>query len=190
MTPEQLWQATLGELEVSLSRANFTTWFKNTFIADISQQKIIVAVPNAFTKSWLENKYHKSILKALQHLTDNVVREVSYHIVTHDKQGNVKQELVSSHETLAPYVRTASSHGDVRADVSVDVRYTFDNFIVGKGNELAHAASFSVAEMPGKKYNPLFLYGGVGLGKTHLMRAISHYVRMRNPHANVLYVTS
>ena len=189
MTPEQLWQATLGELEVSLSRANFTTWFKNTFIADISQQKIIVAVPNAFTKSWLENKYHKAIIKALKHLTDNSVREVLYQIVTHEKQGGIKHDDPVAQEALSPYVRTAHSN-TAHAESSGGSKYTFDNFIVGKGNELAHAASFAVAEVPGKKYNPLFLYGGVGLGKTHLMRAISHHVKLRNPQANVLYVTS
>jgi len=169
MTPEQLWQATLGELEVSLSRANFTTWFKNTFIADISQQKIIVAVPNAFTKSWLENKYHKAIIKALQHLTDNSVREVLYQIVTHEKQGGIKHDDPVAQEALSPYVRTAHSN-TAHAESSGGSKYTFDNFIVGKGNELAHAASFAVAEVPGKKYNPLYNIPD-GLNQTAIVEA-------------------
>lgn len=191
MTPEQLWQATLGELELSLSRANFTTWFKNTFISEINDKRIVVAVPNAFTKSWLENKYHKSIVKAFERITDNVVHEVLYRIEARDKKNTL--DTSSGGENVAtgvdqPGANTQSVVDDKEAvAASKDAKYTFDGFIVGKGNELAHAASMAVSDSPGKKYNPLFLYGGVGLGKTHLMRAIAHKIKSQNPEAKVVY---
>ena len=195
MTPEQLWQATLGELELSLSRANFTTWFKNTFISEVNDKRIVVAVPNAFTKSWLENKYHKSIVKAFERITDNVVHEVLYRIEARDKKATTDTSVKQGESEAVDAVTqagvstqsVASDQEEAAAAAARDNKYTFDGFIVGKGNELAHAASMAVSDSPGKKYNPLFLYGGVGLGKTHLMRAIAHKIKSTNPGAKVVY---
>ncbi len=188
MLPDQLWRATLGELELSLSKVNFTTWFKHTFITEINEGKVIVAVPSAFIKSWLETKYHKAIVKALQHITDNAVKEVQYRIETveHHKP---QKEVEISLPKFDPFAPNWSAPKESHTIFRLNSRYTFDSFVVGRGNELAHAASLAVVEHPGSKYNPLFLYGGVGLGKTHLMHAIGREIQQRQPHWVVCYVS-
>jgi chromosomal replication initiator protein len=180
---DKLWQATLGELELHLSKANFTTWFKSTFIRAIDGHRAIVGVPNAFTKAWLEGKYHQHITNALKHLTEDEVREVEYQVTT------LKIPLAESVATLDVEPAPVAS-GPVSPKTGLNPRYTFDTFIVGKGNELAQAAALACAEKPGDIYNPLFLYGGAGLGKTHLMQAIGHEMLRQNPKARILYVSS
>ncbi len=196
MTPQQLWQATLGELELLISKANFTTWFKHTGISSVDDGKIVIAVPNAFTKEWLEKKYHPTIIKALRNATDNNVKDVIYKIETISivRNQSVAIEQTTKVSTITEEVplpptnfSTADSSGDQK--LNLNPKYTFANFIVGKNNELAHAASLAVAKSPGIAYNPLFIYGGVGLGKTHLMQAIGHRVLEDNPNAKVLYVS-
>ncbi|MDP2789870.1 MAG: chromosomal replication initiator protein DnaA [bacterium] len=178
---DKLWQATLGELELHLSKANFTTWFKSTFISAIDGHRAIVGVPNAFTKAWLEGKYHQYIINALKHLTADEVRDVEYQVTT------MKAPPVDPVEALI--VEAPQNSGHVSAKTGLNPRYTFDTFIVGKGNELAQAAALACAEKPGDIYNPLFMYGGAGLGKTHLMQAIGHELLKQNPKARILYVS-
>jgi chromosomal replication initiator protein len=180
---DKLWQATLGELELHLSKANFTTWFKNTFISAIDGHRAVVGVPNAFTKAWLEGKYHQYIISALKHLTEDEVREVEYQVSA------VKSAPVDPVEALVVEAPTQNG-GRVSPKTGLNPRYTFDTFIVGKGNELAQAAAKACAEKPGEIYNPLFMYGGAGLGKTHLMQAIGHEMLVQNPKARILYVSS
>ncbi len=204
MTPQQLWQATLGELELLISKANFTTWFKNTGISAYDNDKITIAVPNAFTKEWLEKKYHQTIVKALRNVTENNVKEVIYKIETisqAQKTTTIEEIRIeaaigspvtdnpspSSQESGSLTPAYSPNYGDDK--LNLNPKYTFANFIVGKNNELAHAASLAVAKTPGKAYNPLFIYGGVGLGKTHLMQAIGHRILQDNPHAKILYVS-
>jgi len=191
MTTHELWQAALGELELSLSKANYTTWFRNTFISAFEEGRIVVSVPNTFTKAWLEKKYHAAILKALQNVAkDGGVREIHYKV---ELKPAVPQDIgtpIGSTADAAPS-STASSDEETTEgtkDFSLNPRYTFENFIVGKTNELAHAAALAVTEKPGR-YNPLFVYGGVGLGKTHLLQAIGHKMIEMNPRTKVLYVT-
>ncbi|GAC1412813.1 MAG: chromosomal replication initiator protein DnaA [Candidatus Doudnabacteria bacterium] len=183
MTNQQLWQAILGNLEVTLSKANFTTWFKNTAILEKNDDNIVVSVPNSFTKEWLQNKYNTDILKALRMISPEV-KEVKY-------------QIVSSSGTAKPmanevFTKTMSGSRVIQntTNTGLNPKYTFNTFIVGKGNELAYAACNAVSKKPGQVYNPLFLYGGVGLGKTHLMQAIGHEVLKENPSAKVMYVTS
>ncbi len=179
MTNQQLWQAILGNLELTLSKANFTTWFKNTSIIEKSDYGIVVGVPNAFTKEWLQNKYHQDILKALKSIAPEI-KEVKYQIV--------------SPVYVTPVTNTAKEVARVapkRAEnQTLNPKYTFNTFIVGSNNQLAHAASLAVSKKPGQVYNPLFIYGGVGLGKTHLMQAVGAEVLKREPNSKVLYVTS
>ncbi len=197
MNSEQLWQATLGELELSVSKVHFTTWFRNTFILDWNEQKVVVAVPNNFTKAWLENKYHKAIIKILQNVTENKVTNVEYRVETNKKVDALRAAPASASasvvlETLvetAP-ARPASAMGNGLLSGGLNPRYIFSNFVVGKGNELAYAASIRVSKEPGKKYNPLFLYGGVGLGKTHLLQAVGNELVMGNPKTKLMYATS
>lgn len=186
MNNEQLWQAILGELEVSISKANFTTWFKNTFILSQEENKIFVAVPNGFTKTWLENKYHKAIVSALKKITQNKFNEVYYKVslISEKPNKNINElkNIIKNDLEKTEQIKT-DSYG-------LNPKYTFDTFIVGKSNELAYAASQAVAKNPGKSYNPLYIYGGVGLGKTHLLQAIGHEIIKNNPEVKLLYVTS
>jgi len=191
MTTHELWQAALGELELSLSKANYTTWFRNTFISAFEEGRIVVSVPNTFTKAWLEKKYHVAILKALQNVAKDGVREVHYKV---ELKPAVPQDIgtpigAPAASTPAAAVQAEEEASEATKDFSLNPRYTFENFIVGKTNELAHAAALAVSEKPGR-YNPLFVYGGVGLGKTHLLQAIGHKMIEMNPRTKVLYVTS
>ena len=180
MTNDELWRATLGELELLISKANFTTWFSNTRISSFDDGHIVVAVPNAFTKAWLENKYNTSILKALQNITSNSTKSVSYRV----ELNPATNSLLTPNKQ--PPDKAAENHSP--NNFGLNPRYTFDLFIVGKNNELARAASLAVAQNPGQTYNPLFIYGGVGLGKTHLLQAIGHEIIRHSPGKRVLYV--
>lgn len=189
MTNEQLWQAVLGELELTLSKANFTTWFKNTFIISQENNKVIIGVPNAFTKTWLENKYHKSIISALQNVTAGKINEVTYKVEvlkTPTKSEAFKKIAAMAKEKIAAPTPLET---EVQNGFGLNPRYTFGTFVVGKGNELANAACLAVVQKPGEVYNPLFLYGGAGLGKTHLMQAIAHETLKRYPEKKTIYVT-
>lgn len=179
MTNQQLWQAILGNLELTLSKANFTTWFKNTSIIEKSDTSIVVGVPNAFTKEWLQNKYHQEILKALKAISPEI-KEIKYQIVspTYIQAPQVAKEVTRPQQTKRS------------ENQNLNPKYTFSSFIVGANNQLAHAASIAVSKKPGQVYNPLFIYGGVGLGKTHLMQAVGTEVLKKTADAKVLYVTS
>jgi len=192
MDTQALWQTTLGELELTLSKANFTTWFKNTFLSKIDGPKAIVCVPNTFTKAWLEKKYHPAILKALNNAAEQPIRQIEYRVEVKNttvlpldppSQPTATSD-VSDAANFAPGAGSSSSR-----EVGLNPRYRFDNFIVGKSNELAHAAAMAAASKLGEVYNPLFIYGGVGMGKTHLMQAIGHHVLETMPEAKARYVT-
>ena len=176
MTNDELWRSTLAELELLISKANFTTWFKNTGIASFAEGNVIVAVPNAFTKAWLENKYHSFILKALQSISGNSVKGITYQVELgrNPSQANAPTSHLT-HALAAPQNFNLNPH------------YTFSTFIVGKNNELARAAAISVAQTPGQTYNPLFIYGGSGLGKTHLLQAIGNEIATRYPDKKITY---
>jgi len=192
MTNEQLWQAVMGELELSISKANFTTWFKNTSIVSINQEKLTVGVPNGFTKEWLENKYHKFILSALQKICPQV-KTVVYKIVgesnspKNNASSNQKQEKASFEYSPSDY---ADNQEKEIPNEDLNPRYTFDNFVVASNNELAHAACSAVSKKPGVIYNPLFIYGGVGLGKTHLLQSIGNELLKKDPKKKIKYASS
>jgi len=201
MNTHELWQAALGELELKLSKAHFTTWFRNTFIAEFGDDSVVVGVPNTFTKAWLEKKYHKDILTSIQNITELPIRQLAYRVET--RQNNPvpvileKAPLYPSTEPAQQPVMqemedfgfSTSSSEPPSGSIAINGAYTFDNFVVGKQNELAHAAAQAVAAQPGGTYNPLFIYGGVGLGKTHLLHAVGGRILERNPNAKILYVS-
>ncbi len=189
MDTNELWQAALGELELKLSKANFTTWFKNTFVVSYNNEEVIVGVPNTFTKAWLEKKYHKDILQALQNLTEESVRAVVYKVET--RQGAPQPILEVNEEEAVPDYSDFSATNETYQDTepTLNPRYLFSAFVVGKQNELAHAAAQAVSCQPGDVYNPLFIYGGVGLGKTHLLQAVGQEIVTKNPKARIMYVT-
>lgn len=185
MNNEQLWQAALGEIELSLSRANFTTWFKDTFISSCEDNQVVICVPNTFTKAWLEKKYHKEIIVALESITNQKIKDVFYKVEA--KKSNPVSDIIKK---IKPRTETAPSIEPTTPinRFGLNGRYTFDNFVVGRGNELAHAACQAVAANPGQAYNPLFIYGGVGLGKTHLLQAIGNILSKTTD--KILYVSS
>jgi chromosomal replication initiator protein len=202
MNTQQIWQAVLGELELSLSKANFTTWFKGTFILELDNTSVIIGVPNGFTKSWLEKKYNSEILKALRNITEKEIKNITYKVAS-IKQSEAK-EIEKAEEadnkqignfnqskTEKKFVKQASQNNGLAKTNSYGLNplYTFNSFIVGKNNELARAASLAVAANPGLTYNPLFIYGGAGLGKTHLLQAIGHEIINKIGEKKILYIT-
>lgn len=186
MDKNKLWQGALGELELMLSKANFMTWFKNTFIVSYENNRVVIGVPNTFTKAWFEKKYHPDIVRSLRKITDNQVREVIYQVVLHKPTAEKDIEGAG----VSEYSQKLAEKERYTHNVGLNPRYKFQNFVIGKGNELAHAASVAVSEKPGSVYNPLFVYGGVGLGKTHLLQAIGNKMLENNPEKKILYVSS
>lgn len=166
MDKKKIWQAALGELEVILSKANFTTWFKETFIFDIEDDGVVtIAVPNSFTEGWLRNKYHKQIQETLlKHISN--IKEVKYKITTKEVP-EIKKPVVKE----IPFKQESP-----KEEGGLNKNFIFESYIVGNSNRLAYATSKAVASEPGSKYNPLFIYGGVGLGKTHLIHAIGNFI--------------
>ena len=191
MDAKQVWRAALGELQVSLSPANFETWLRDTQLIDVDDQRFRIAVPNGFAKDWLENRYRSLISQTLARIVGYSV-QVEFSIAATEPVPVMDDGAVAAGPGApAPAVRLEPGRvGGEGSSANLNPRYTFANFIVGSANRLAHAASLSVAERPGHAYNPLFLYGGVGLGKTHLMHAIGSQVIARFPRKRVVYATS
>ena len=189
MTNEQIWQGVLGEIEINLSRANFVTWFKDTFISSFENGQAVICVPNAFVKKWLEEKYHQNIISALENTTKQKINQIIYKIeLRHSKDPVIPIKNSNTKINEALIKETAKNTKNGVNKYGLNSRYVFENFVVGKGNELAHAACLAVVENLGKAYNPLFIYGGVGLGKTHLLQAIGNAVAKKSN--KILYVTS
>lgn len=187
MNNQQLWQAILGSLEVSLSKANFNTWFRNTTILERLSDQIIVSVPSSFNKDWISAKYHQEILKVLKTLAPEI-RDVKYQVGFNQKptsQTLEQSQTETGNGTEKNYKETTHI-----GNSGINPKYIFDTFVIGKHNELAHAASDAVSKNPGSQYNPLFIYGGVGLGKTHLMHAVGNKLLQDSAKTKVLYVTS
>ncbi len=182
MTNEQLWQTALGELELTVSRANFITWLKNTSIASKKNGEVVINVPNGFTKEWLENKYNKFILKALQNNAPEI-KKVKYII----SQCSATKPIQKIKEN---YISPSFQPKKETKETSLNPRYTFNSFVVGSSNELAYAACMAVTKNLGTNYNPLFIYGGSGLGKTHLLQSIGNEVLKTDPQKKIHYTTS
>ncbi len=185
---EQLWGKALAEIEMSVSKPNFLTWFQNTSIAEQNNDIIVINVPNTFVKEWLSNKYHKLIIQVLRGLYPPI-RNVEYIIYM---QPTNKQGMAPRYKTLSANLDEQPELENIHIDriANLNPRYTFDNFIVGSFNELAHAAAQAVTKNLGSSYNPLFIYGGTGLGKTHLLQAIGNKIKQDNTKAKVQYLTS
>lgn len=178
MDPQNIWQAVLGELEVTLSGPNFKTWLKNTSLDGVNSDTALVLVPTAFSKAWLERKLYDDILTVLAKQSPGVTK-IEF------KVGRVTP--TSTNQPPAPPTESVKS---VAAPTASPLpRLSFDNFVVGKSNQLAHAAALAVSKNPGGAYNPLFLYGPAGLGKTHLMKAIGREIE-RTTNKKVLYATT
>ncbi len=167
-----LWDQILARVEGKINRHSFATWFRPTSYVDLDSQRLRVAVPNAQFREWLTKNYQGVLAEAL------------------DEVGH--PDIAVEFEELADPSSSLST-GGVSAELELrhlNPKYTFESFVVGSSNQFAHAASRAVAEIPSKSYNPLFVYGGVGLGKTHLMHAIGHYISARQKKLNILYIST
>lgn len=192
MNKEDFWQAVLGEIELTLSKASFTTWFKNTFVMELDKDSFVINVPNIFAKEWLEKKYKKIILDAARKQYPKINKMSC--VISSDKEMEGKKTIdsivnlkdASANKGLPksrPYNLPNSG-----VQNNLNPRYQFENFVVGSNNELSFAACKSVAENPGENYNPLFIYGGVGLGKTHLLHSVGNEIKKKNKDAFIRYV--
>ena len=184
MNNEELWQAVLAQIQLNISQANFATWFKNTEINSCRGGKVVVLVPNSFAKEWLENKYNKTILKIL-HGLNNEIKEINYTI------GKNKLKIFKKPiEDTSSGDQLEFQEFQIDKETNLNPKYTFDSFVVGPFNEMPHAAAIAVSEDPGKIYNPLFIYGGVGLGKTHLLQAIGNEASKKFKKKKIKYISS
>ena len=184
---KKLWESVLGEVELQVSRANFATWFKDTFILKINDGTVYVAVPNPFVKDWLVSKYHKLILKSLRDFGEDV-RVLEYSISQHPSKVHKEEEARKSVDTALGALPLNDHY--INQDDNLNPKYTFETFVVGPFNELAYAAAQAVVKNPGLSYNPLFIYGDTGRGKTHLMQAVGNYIKKTSPGKKVFYLTS
>jgi chromosomal replication initiator protein len=185
MDVEQAWQSALGQLQMEMPKASFDTWVRDTRIINFDEGVFTISVRNAYARDWLESRLSSTVTRLLMGIMN---RDVDVQFVV--SQGG--SETVSDPLAGAPDQATVDAEAmdapPRPRNATVNPRYTFDNFVVGANNRLAHAAAQAVAENPASAYNPLFLYGGVGLGKTHLLHAIGNYCQERG--SNILYVSS
>jgi chromosomal replication initiator protein len=187
MQKEELWQALLAQIQFNISKASFATWFKNTGIVEKNEGGVIISVPNNFSKEWLENKYNKVIFKILHNL-DEEIKEVRYAVSSAELKP--MQAVMPIMEEVKETPQLDFQELKVNKETNLNPRYTFDNFIIGPFNELPHAAAWAISQNPGSVYNPLFIYGGVGLGKTHLTQAIGNEVLKKFPQKKVKYASA
>ncbi|MCA9354095.1 MAG: chromosomal replication initiator protein DnaA [Candidatus Kaiserbacteria bacterium] len=178
---KQLWDDALVKIELSITTANFKTWFRDTHIVSLEDGTATIGVPSVFVKDWLQDKFQTMILKTLRDLTPHV-RSVEYTVAQRNerKQESTKNQTVNAALPLEDYYINKSDN--------LNPKYSFDTFVVGPYNALAHAAAKTVSEKPGITYNPLFIYGKTGHGKTHLIQAVGNYIKKTGK--KVFYVTS
>lgn len=178
---KELWEKTLNIMKGELSEVSFNTWIKSAIPLSLINDTLKLGVPNNFTKEILETRYRDLLINALK-----IISPRKYNIeFTVASEESVDLEEKNIKKTLSSNVVISDE-----MSATLNPKYTFDSFVIGNSNRFAHAASLAVAESPAKAYNPLFVYGGVGLGKTHLMHAIGHYILENNPKSKVVYVSS
>lgn len=185
---EKMWQSVLSELELQIPRASFATWLKQSRLVDKKEGVAMVALPNNFTKAWVENKYNKMILGTIR-LLDDSTKNIKF--VVQSNQQVVQQKASSIPKTDLEKKQLIFPEFKIDSETNLNPKYTFASFVVGSANELAYAAAQAIIHEIGKKYNPLFVYGGVGLGKTHLIQAVGNEIKsLYKNQVKVRYVTS
>jgi chromosomal replication initiator protein len=191
-TLENFWEQVLERLQLQLSRPTFETWIKSATAESLDDKRLMICTPNTFARSWIQKYYIKAIADVVEELLGH---PVEIHISV--RPGSDAETLPDSMDVLWPLpVEPASPAPDQPATTAklrhteLNHKYVFSRFVVGATNRMAHAASLAVAESPGREFNPLFLCGGVGLGKTHLMQAVGHYRLEIDPNARIFYVST
>ena len=184
---KQLWGRALAEIEIGVSKANFSTWFKNTSIIKEDEGVVYIGVPSEFVRDWLLNKFHKTILRSLRSVAEST-RAIEYVIIKDQTKQNASPRTIPSDK---PFLQSLplEEHYVTRED-NLNPRYIFDSFIIGSFNELAFAAAQAIIDRPGAVYNPFFVYGGTGLGKTHLIQSIGNQIKARYPQKKIFYTSS
>ncbi|CAM3631527.1 chromosomal replication initiator protein DnaA [Marinicrinis lubricantis] len=180
---QQLWQQVLDIIQTKVSKPSFDTWLKSTKAVVLNDTMLVISAPTVFARDWLESRYTKLISTTV---SEFMGKSLQLKIISEEDEDREEIEQIvpeSVPDEKAIIAEEPLSH-------MLNPKYTFETFVIGSGNRFAHAASLAVAEAPAKAYNPLFLYGGVGLGKTHLMHAIGHYILEHNPSAKVVYISS
>ncbi len=184
---DQLWQTALGEIEVQISRPNYVTWLKNSQLVDKQDGIALISLPNNFAKEWVENKYQKIILSTLRNL-DETTKKIQFTVKNKPIQLNPSRKRRAPADSKA---QLAFEELRIDPETNLNPRYNLNSFVVGKTNELAYAAATAAIDEIGRKYNPLFIYGGVGLGKTHLIQAIGNEIKKKyDNNVKVKYVSS
>jgi len=211
MNHTEIWKSALGQIELSISKANFVTWFQNTNITEIDNDVAIINVPNGFAKEWLENKYNTAIIQAVRNCGVDIrgirciisgpgngtaspigrsldaIRPRSITPTTDSGISESARRSTVSAINHSPLPRTTTARFH---ESNLNDRYRFDNFVIAENNELAHAACQAISRRLGKIYNPLFIYGGVGLGKTHLLQALGNAVKASDTEKTIKYISS
>ena len=193
MTVDQVWHVALGQLQLQMTRATFDTWVKDTHIISQNDDSLVIGTKSAFAKDWLENRLLTTISRTVANILGHAV-QIQFVVDAENttEQNGAAPVLLQDPEQVSSLStkngRDKNRNGSGKNRPMLNHKYTFEQFIVGASNRLAHAASLAVAEMPAEAYNPLFLYGGVGLGKTHLLQAIAHFALAQGKH--ITYTTS
>jgi len=188
MNPKEIWQTVLAEIELSISKANFITWFRNTKIHSKKDGIVTISAPSGFAKEWLESKYNKQILKILRNNSPDI-KEIQFIIGSQTPTTiikRIKKKLIPN--SVSDQLNFQEFTLD--KETNLNPKYTFDNFVIGSFNELAQAAARAIIKHQGNLYNPLFIYGGVGLGKTHLLQAVGNDLMKNSPNKKVKYISS
>ena len=189
MTQEQIWTAVQEELRYQLAKPSYETWVKNTSLQSLDGNTFRIAVPSKLAKDWLEDRFASLIQETLQAVTGTEA-EVDFVVAASTSRRQSRQQ--EQDEDDEPRLNLEEEQADLAAGLNAELneKFKFSSFVVGNNSRFAHAAAMAVSDSPGQAYNPLFLYGGVGLGKTHLMHAIGHEVRRRFPKKRISYLTS
>ena len=184
MDYEQLWNTVLTQMELEVSRVNFNTWFKNSKMVDYKDGDVSVGVANQFIKDWLEQKYKKDLLRILRSVQSSV-RSLNFVVVKMDsiqKKSNIVENNSNSSLPLGDLY--------INKEDGLNPKYTFDNYIIGPFNDVAHATGQAIIQNPGLSYNPFFVYGSTGLGKTHLLQAIGNSIKKKYADKKIYYTSS
>jgi len=179
MSVKEIWDKTLGIISKEITPVSFNTWIKNLEPITIDEDIFVLKTPNTFNKDILETRYYDLIVNSLHQTSPE---KFTVRFITDQYNDTSSQKPKKSRER--------NNYSDFQSFPLLNPKYIFEEFVIGNSNRFAHAASLAVAESPAKAYNPLFIYGGVGLGKTHLMHAIGHYILEHNPESKILYVSS
>jgi chromosomal replication initiator protein len=189
MTQDQIWTAVQEELRYQLAKPSYETWVKNTSLQSLEGNTFRIAVPSKLAKDWLEDRFASLIQETLQAVTGTEA-EVDFVVAATNARRQSRQQQEDDDDE--PRLNLEEEQGDLASGLNAELneKFKFSSFVVGNNSRFAHAAAMAVSDSPGQAYNPLFLYGGVGLGKTHLMHAIGHEVRRRFPKKRISYLTS